>query len=261
MQDALADELSRVGPWVWPVALGVLGAIVGSFIAALVIRWPQGRSVLAGRSACDACGRTLAPVDLVPLASALWLRGRCRSCRAPIDPRHWQIELSAAVIGVIAGLAVPGPVAAAGALFGWLLLALAALDVAEYWLPDRLTLALALTGVGLGLVGVPPMLSDRVIGGVAGFASLWLIAAGYRLVRHREGLGCGDPKLFGAIGLWLGWRTLPAVLVLACLIGFAALLMRLVAGRAVAGHDRLPFGALLAIAAYPAWLVMLAFGV
>lgn len=258
MQHALADELSRVGPWVWPVALGVLGAIVGSFIAALVIRWPQGRSVLAGRSACDACGRTLAPVDLVPLASALWLRGRCRSCQASIDPRHWQIELCAAAIGVIAGLAVSGPVAAAGALFGWLLLALAALDVAEYWLPDRLTLALALTGIGVGLAGAPPILSDRLIGGVAGFGSLWLIAVSYRLVRHREGLGGGDPKLFGAIGLWLGWRVLPIVLVLACLAGFALLLGRLLAGQSAARDDRLPFGALLAIAAYPAWLVMLA---
>lgn len=261
MQHTLGEELSRIAPWAWPVALGILGALLGSFIAALVIRWPKGRSVLAGRSTCDACGHTLAPFDLVPLASALWLRGRCRACRAPIDPRHWQIELVAIMVGVVAGLAVPGPAALAGALFGWLLLAPAALDVTEYWLPDRLVMTLALAGVCVGLFGVPPPLSDRLIGGAAGFASLWLIAALYRLIRRREGLGGGDPKLFGAIGLWLGWRMLPAVLVLACLVGFAALLTRLVAGHAVARHDRLPFGGLLAIAAYPAWLVMLAFGV
>ena len=95
--------------WLWPVALGALGAIAGSFIAALVIRWPAGRSVLVGRSACDGCGRVLGPVELVPLLSALWLRGRCRSCGASIDPRHWQIELAAVVIGAVAGIAVPGP--------------------------------------------------------------------------------------------------------------------------------------------------------
>jgi leader peptidase (prepilin peptidase)/N-methyltransferase len=252
------DTLIALPVWLWPVLLAVAGAIVGSFIAALVIRWPEGRSVLAGRSACDACGRTLGPAELVPLLSALWLRGRCRSCGAAIDPRHWQIELAAMAIGAVAGLAVPGPAAAAGALFGWLLLTLAALDVTAFWLPDALTLALATTGVVTGMLGVEPPLGDRAIGGLAGFASLWLIAAVYRAIRHREGLGGGDPKLFGAIGLWLGWRMLPIVLLLASLAGLAAVLGRLLADRRVRADDRLPFGALLAIAAYPAWLVMLA---
>jgi leader peptidase (prepilin peptidase)/N-methyltransferase len=253
MHDTLTDALK------WPLALGLLGAIAGSFIAALVIRWPQGRSVLVGRSACDACGRTLGQGELVPLASALWLRGRCRSCRAPIDSRHWQIELAAAAIGVIAGLAVPGPVGIAGAVFGWLLLALAALDVTAFWLPDVLTGALAIAGIVVAALGVAPPLADRAIGGIAGFASLSLIAAAYRMIRHREGLGGGDPKLLGAIGLWLGWRLLPIVLLLACLTGLALVLARLLTGAGVRADDRLPLGALLAIAAYPTWLVMLAF--
>jgi len=250
--------MDGVSAWLWAPALGVLGAIAGSFLAALVIRWPEGR-VLAGRSACDACGRTLGPAELVPLVSALWLRGRCRTCRAPIDPRHWQIELAAAAIGVIAGLAVPGPTALAGAAFGWLLLALAALDIAAFWLPDALTAALALAGIFVAVLGVAPALLDRVIGGAAGFAALWLIAAGYRVLRHREGMGGGDPKLFGAIGLWVGWRMLPIVLLLASLAGLAFVLARILTGKGVRGDDRLPFGALLAIAAYPTWLVMLAF--
>jgi len=253
--------MDGVSAWLWAPALGVLGAIIGSFLAALVIRWPEGRSVLAGRSACDACGRALGPVELVPLASALWLRGRCRTCRAPIDPRHWQIELAAALIGVIAGLAIPGPAAVAGALFGWLLLALAALDIAAFWLPDALTVTLALAGIFVALLGVAPSLADRAIGGAGGFAALWLIAAGYRAIRRREGMGGGDPKLFGAIGLWVGWRMLPIVLLLASLAGLAFVLARILTGKGVRGDDRLPFGALLAIAAYPTWLVMLAFGV
>jgi len=255
----MGDALTAMPIWLWPTLLALAGAIVGSFLAALVIRWPGGRSVLVGRSACDACGRTLAPIELVPLASALWLRGRCRTCHKPIDPRHWQIELAAAAIGVIAGLAVPGPVALAGAVFGWLLLALAALDIAAFWLPDALTATLALAGIAVALLGVSPPLLDRAIGGIAGFAALWLIAAGYRAIRHREGMGGGDPKLLGAIGLWLGWRMLPVVLLLASLTGLAVVLVRLATGRGVRGDDRLPFGALLAIAAYPAWLVMLAF--
>lgn len=240
----------------WPLALGVLGTILGSFIAALAIRWPAGRSVLAGRSACDACGHVLRARDLVPIASALVLSGRCRDCGARIDPRHMAIEAAGLAIGVAAGLAVPTSEAVAGAVFGWLLLALAALDLAALWLPDRLTASLALAGIAAGAADLDPPLDDRLIGSAGGFAALWLIAAMYRGVRGRHGLGGGDPKLLGAIGLWLGWRMLPPVLLLASLVGLALVLFRHLAGRGVARADALPFGAFLAIAAYPAWLAM-----
>jgi len=241
----------------WPVLLALLGAVIGSFIAALVIRWPQGRSVLRGRSHCDGCDVVLGPRDLVPLLSAAIARGRCRRCGAEIDPMHWRIEAVALVIGAVAGVVVPGPVGGAGAVFGWLLLALAALDVTEFWLPDPLTLTLALAGLTAGALGVDPPLGDRLIGGAAGFGALWLIAFGYRHLRGREGLGGGDPKLFGAIGLWLGWRMLPVVLFLAALTGLAIVLFGMVRGRAARLDDRAPFGALLAVAAYPAWLFLL----
>ena len=243
--------------WIWPVGLAVLGAIGGSFMAALTIRWQEDRSIVQGRSACDACDRPLRWFELVPLASAAIQRGQCRTCGARIDPRHWQIEGCAALIGLMSGLVTPSPVALAGAVFGWFLLTLAALDIAALWLPDRLTLPLALLGLGTGLVGVAPPLPDRMIGGVAGFASLWLVAAAYRRVRGREGMGGGDPKLFGATGLWLGWRMLPAVLLIACLIGLALVLLDRLRGREVRGDTQVPLGALLAIAAYPAWLAMI----
>jgi leader peptidase (prepilin peptidase)/N-methyltransferase len=241
----------------WPVLLGLLGAVIGSFVATLVIRWPRGRSVLRGRSHCDGCDRALGPRDLVPLLSAALARGRCRACDVAIDPLHWRIEAIALSIGVVAGLVVPGPVGLAGAVFGWLLLALAALDVTQFWLPDALTLTLALAGLATALLGIDPPLADRLIGGAGGFAALWLIAFGYRRLRGREGLGGGDPKLFGAIGLWLGWRMLPAVLFLAALTGLAIVLFGMVRGRAARLDDRAPFGALLAVAAYPAWLFLL----
>jgi leader peptidase (prepilin peptidase) / N-methyltransferase len=242
---------------VWAVALFVLGAIAGSFLANLAIRWSRGQSVMRGRSACDACGKTLGAGELIPLMSALIQRGRCRGCGATIDPRHWQIELGCALIGAAAGFAVAGPIALAGAMFGWLLLTLAAIDVAEFWLPDALTATLAVAGLASGLAGIVPDLTDRVIGGAVGFAALWLVAYAYRRLRGREGLGGGDPKLFGAIGLWLGWRMLPVVLLLASLVGLALVLTAMLSGHKVARDTRLPFGALLAVAAYPAWLVMI----
>jgi leader peptidase (prepilin peptidase)/N-methyltransferase len=237
--------------------LGLLGLVLGSFIATLVLRWPEGRTV-HGRSACDGCGRTLAARELVPLLSAALQRGRCRHCGAAIDPLHWRIEFAAAAIGASAG-AVAGPEGVAGAVLGWLLLTLAALDLRAWWLPDRLTATLAAAGLGTGLAGLAPPLPDRLIGGVAGFALLWLVARAYRRVRGRQGMGGGDPKLFGAIGLWLGWAMLPAVLLVASLIGLGLALFRHVTGRTVARTDALPLGAMLAAAAYPAWIIMVAF--
>ncbi len=116
---------------------------------------------------------------------------------------------------------------------------------------------LALAGIAAGLGGIEPPLADRLIGGSAGFGSLWLIGFAYQRLRGREGLGGGDPKLLGAIGLWLGWRMLPAVLLLAALTGLALVLVGMLTGRAAKLDDRVPFGALLAIAAYPAWLFLL----
>lgn len=174
-----------------------------------------------------------------------------------IDPRHWIIELMGAGIGVAAGLVAPDPSGIAGAVFGWLLLALAALDLAAFWLPDRLTGLLAAAGLAAGAAGLDPPIADRLIGGIAGYASLAAIAWGYRRLRHREGMGGGDPKLFGAIGLWLGWRMLPATLVIASLIGLGIALFAQLTGRGMARDTALPFGTLLAVAAYPAWLAMI----
>jgi len=241
----------------WPVLLGGLGAVIGSFLATLVVRWPEDSSVLRGRSRCDTCRATLTPRDLIPLLSAALTRGKCRMCGAQIDPRHWQIELGCALVGVLAGVAVPGPVGLAGAVFGWLLLTLAALDLAYFVLPNALTATLAGAGLVTGLLGVEPPLQDRLIGGAGGFAALWLIGKGYRLLRGREGLGGGDPKMLGAIGLWLGWQILPMVVFLAALTGLAIVLVGMTMGKSAALSDAKPFGALLAIAAYPAWLFLL----
>ena len=253
---SFASALPAEGP-LWAALLGGLGAIFGSFIAALVIRLPAERSVVTGRSACDACGRTLGPAELVPLLSALASRGKCRSCGAAIDPLHWRIEAIALAVGATAGALLPGGEAIAAAVFGWLLLALAALDATEFWLPDELTLALALAGVAVGLLGIGAGMNDRLVGGAGGFAALWAIGAGYRALRGREGLGGGDPKLLGAIGLWLGWQLLPAVLFLAALTGLCVVLFQLLTRRGAALSNRLPLGTLMAIAAYPALIVML----
>lgn len=239
----------------WPLLLGILGAVFGSFIATIAIRWPAARSVATGRSACDGCGRTLTAWELVPIVSFVALRGRCRTCGTRIAPGHVVTELLGAGIGVVAGWVAPGGEGIAGAACGWLLLALGAIDLAAFWLPDRLTGSLAVVALAGGVAGLGADLQARLIGGVAGFAVLWIVANAYRAVRGRVGLGGGDPKLFGAIGLWLGWRALPLVLLIAALAGLAAVLLMTMAGRRFTATDRLPLGTLLAGAAFLCWAI------
>ena len=251
----MAELLPEVPGSGWTALGFVLGAVIGSFLAAVLVRWPEGRSVVTGRSRCDKCGRTLGPVELVPILSWFLVRGRCRGCGAPIDKRHLALEAGAALIGLTAIFAHPLPAAIFTAIFGWWLFLLAALDVEHHWLPDRLTWPLLLAGLPVGWVGIGPPLADRLIGAAAGFALLAAVGWAYERLRGREGLGGGDPKLFAAIGAWLGWAMLPYVLVGAGLIGLAAVALMRLRGQGVTATDRLPLGALMALAAWPLWLV------
>jgi leader peptidase (prepilin peptidase)/N-methyltransferase len=233
-----------------------LGLLVGSFLATILLRWPEGRSAVRGRSTCDGCGRRLRAAELVPILSWLVLKGRCRTCRTLIAPEHLAIELAAALVGAVALLALPGAAGAATALLGWWLLLIAALDAKHHWLPDRLTLPLIPAGLAVGLAGVGPDWTERAIGAAAGFLVLAGVALAYCKLRGREGLGGGDPKLLAGLGAWLGWQQLPLVLLGAGLLGLAAVLLRHLRGDQVRATDRLPLGTLMAIAAWPFWLLL-----
>lgn len=255
----------------WPLVPAVLigaltGAIFGSYIATLVLRWPQGKQASSGRSACDGCGHVLGAMELIPIVSWMAQRGQCRHCSAKIDPVHPRTEAAAAVIGGLAFALSPNAGGAALALLCWQLLALALLDARHYWLPHRLSALLAISGlVGGGVMmaslGISASLIDRLIGGAAGFAGLWVIGAVYARARGQQGLGGGDAPMLGAIGLWTGWAALPFILLLASLTGLAVgLVSRNWAADAASGEhwrqQRLPLGTLLAIATPAALLVL-----
>ncbi len=219
-----------------------LGLVAGSFLATLVVRWPEGRG-LSGRSACDHCARPIPFHDLVPILSWLWLGGRCRACGAPISALHPGMEGAAALMGAAAFAAAPGAQGLLGALFGWTILALAVLDVRHLWLPDRLTLPL----LALGLAAGPAPLADRALAAAIAGGGLLLVLLGYRWWRGREGLGLGDVKLGAALGSWLSPLLLPPLLLGASLLGL------LIALRPSA-RAAIPFGACLGISAWGLWL-------
>lgn len=232
-----------------PLLIGVLGLVLGSFLAGLSWRWPRGESALQGRSRCASCGASLGVGELVPVLSYLWLRGQCRACGAAIPLRHLAIELATAAVMLGAwGADALLP----GAVFGLALLLLLVLDMEHYWLPDVVVWPLLGLGLWLGLGDI----TGRLLGAGFGFAGLWLVGFIYRRLRGREGLGGGDPKLFGAIGAWLGWAALPMVLLAASLLGLMLLALDRLRGRPLASDMMVPLGALMAGVAWPIWLLM-----
>jgi leader peptidase (prepilin peptidase)/N-methyltransferase len=242
-----------INGWVLPVAAA---PFIGSFLGVVVRRLPEGRGIATGRSECETCNHTLAPIDMVPIASFLALRGRCRHCGAPIAPAHLGFELAALAVAVSAALVVNGgPFLWVGCIFGWWLLTLAWIDATTFRLPDMLTLPLIVLGLAEAAWLEPHALLGRCAGAIFGYGSLWLLATSYRKLRDREGLGLGDAKLLAALGAWLGFVAVPWLAVFGAVL---ALLwaggMRL-RGTKLTATSRLPFGPFLVAAAWGLWLV------
>lgn len=239
---------------IWPAVTLSLGLLAGSLIGLLSLRLPAGEPVGMSRSRCGGCGRRLGVADLVPIASFLAFRGRCRTCGGAIPRRYPALELVALAVAGWSVLAFDGPLALWSAVLGWQLLLLAALDLEHFWLPRALTGALIATGLAVAAALGVEHLRDHAIGAAAGFASLALIAAAYRRLRRREGLGGGDAYLLAGAGAWTGWMGLPSVLVIAALAGLAIAGAARLVGRPIRADQPLPFGVFLALGAWLVWL-------
>jgi leader peptidase (prepilin peptidase)/N-methyltransferase len=192
-----------------------LGLCLGSFATALSWRLPRGVSVGAQRSKCPSCGRALGAADLVPVFSWLLLRGRCRTCKAPIGWRYPAIELGtlALCLAFFCRFGFSPPILALYALAP-VALAIAVIDLDYKIIPNGLNIALLLLGAAALLVNAvaaadPVRFSEtaltKAFGGLLlyGLASLAL-RQGVMAVLKREPLGLGDVKFFAASGFWLG---------------------------------------------------------
>jgi len=248
----------------------LLGLFIGSFLNVVIARLPvmmehewqaemaefRGDAVAEGerfnlvtpRSRCPHCGHMISALENIPLVSFLFLRGRCRHCRASISVRYPLVEsLSAALSAYVAWRFGYSPAMAGALVFTWAMIALAFIDFDTRLLPDSLTLPLLWIGLIFNLLtGIVP-LEEAVIGTVGGYLSLWSVYWLFKLVTGKEGLGYGDFKLLAAIGAWLGWQALPLVIVLASATGALFGIGLIVLGR----HRRntpMPFGPFLAVA-------------
>lgn len=172
------------------------------------------------RSFCPSCKTTIAAINNIPLLSYLLLKGRCKTCQAPISPRYPLVELLSCFLAVFAAWHFGFNVKLIFALcFIWLLLPLFFIDLEQQILPDSLTLGLLWLGLIANTQTLFTSLTTAVLSAAAAYLSLWLFIQLFYLLRGKIGMGHGDFKLFAAFGAWFGWTQLPLILLFASFTG------------------------------------------
>lgn len=237
------------------LAVGIMGTVIGSFLNVVVYRIPLGRSVVSPPSACPSCRTRLRAVDNIPLISWLVLRGRCRFCASRISARYPLVELGTALLFALVAWAFLPPVLAGGGipavleLVAFLYLAavsvaLALIDIDTMKLPNRIVLpSYLVVGLLLGAAGVLSQDWQALLGAAVGAVGMFGLYFGLAMVK-RGGMGFGDVKLAGVLGLCLGFVGLPQLAVgvfSAFLLGGLAGVTLLVLRRAD-GRTAIPFG-------------------
>jgi leader peptidase (prepilin peptidase)/N-methyltransferase len=188
---------------------GISGAVIGSFLNVVVYRLPIGQSLVKPRSHCPSCDTPVAPRDNVPLLSWLFLKGRCRHCGETISARYPAVELLTALCFVAVVLA-RGFHAELIALipFTAALIAITFIDLEHKIVPNRIVAPAAIYGLVTAAAVRTDTLPELLIAGAGAF-TFFLVAA----LIHPKGMGMGDVKLAGVMGLYLGRLVIPALFI------------------------------------------------
>lgn len=231
------------------IIVGMLGLAIGSFLNVVIWRVPRRESVNHPPSSCPICGNRIRWRDNIPVLSWLILRGRCRDCGEPISWRYPAVEAGTALLFVLIGLRfgfeLPGVAALPAFLYlSAIAVALSLIDIDTHRLPNAIVLpsyvvAFALLAVATAATGDWWMLARSAIGGAALFAFYFTLVLVYP-----KGMGLGDVKLAGVLGLylgWLGWGELAVGAFAPFLLGGLYAIGLLVARKAGRGSG-IPFG-------------------
>lgn len=262
----------RASPDLFAGVALVVGLMIGSFLNVVIFRLPKMMerewqiqcaelrgepladippfNLVSPRSTCPGCGHAITALQNIPVVSWLVLGGRCAACKTRIPARYPIVEILTGVLSAFVAWRFGASMAALGALcFLWSLIALAFIDLDTQLLPDSITLPLVWAGLLFNLFGTFTDLHAAVIGAVAGYLILWTVYWLFRLLTGREGMGFGDFKLLAAIGAWLGWKLLPAVILLSAGVGAAIGITLILLARHGRGTP-IPFGPYLALGGF-----------
>ena len=260
--------------WFLLACLVLFGLVVGSFLNVVIYRLPlmmESRwrrdccellevekeaqneppmSLATPNSHCPHCKAAVEPWQNIPVISYLILAGKCANCGVGISIRYPIIEFVTAGMTVALASQYDASLALLGAmLFTWSLVALTMIDVDHQLLPDDITLPLMWLGILFSLLGATISLQDAIAGAMLGYLSLWSVYWLFKLATGKEGMGYGDFKLLAALGAWLGWQSIPLIILLSSLVGAICGIGLMIATRR--GKDiPIPFGPYLAMAGW-----------
>lgn len=261
-----------------PAAIALLfGLIVGSFLNVVIYRLPtmmeagwtkqccellkienpkkneSGHDVFnlaVPNSHCPNCEHEISALENIPVISWLLQKGKCRHCSAPVSARYPIIETVTAAFTVLVAIEYSYSwLTLALLVLTWGLITLTMIDVDHQLLPDEITLPLLWLGLLVNSFGLLASLEDAVWGAMAGYGILWGIYWLFKLLTGKEGMGYGDFKLLAALGAWLGWQSLPMIILLSSFVGAVVGIGLIV----IRGKDRnipIPFGPYLASAGF-----------
>lgn len=230
---------------------GALGAAVGSFLNVVVYRLPRHESLVHPPSRCPGCATAIRPYDNVPVLGWLLLRGRCRACQTGISARYPAVEALSAALAVAVVLVKPAGVELAlGLALVAALVPIALIDFDHQIIPNRITAPAAVAALVLGLALHPGGVPTQLAAGAAAALFLFVFWLAYP-----RGMGVGDIKLAGVLGLYLGWYAGVAIFVavLAGTLVGVGVMARLGVERG--RQTKVPFGTFLAFGAIVALLV------
>ena len=227
-----------------PIALtAIFGAVIGSFLNVVAYRLPRSKSLVAPGSQCPGCDTPIKLYDNVPVFGWLLLRGRCRTCRKAISPRYPAVEALTAALAVAVILVEHSTVdKVLGLVLVGILVPIALIDLDHQIIPNKITAPAAVLAVVIGLALKPSGVPEQLIAGAGAAAFLLVFVFAYP-----RGMGMGDVKLAGVLGLFLGREVGVAIFVAVIagtLVG-AAVMARLGVQRG--RKTRVPFGPFLAL--------------
>jgi leader peptidase (prepilin peptidase) / N-methyltransferase len=230
---------------------GAVGAAIGSFLNVVAYRLPRQESLVRPPSRCPGCDTTIKAYDNVPVFGWLWLRGRCRQCRTKISPRYPIVEATTAGLAIAVALTQSSAHALAlGFALVAVLVPVALIDFDHRLIPNKITLPAGVLAVALGLVTKPAGVPEQLIAGLAASAFLLVF-----VLLYPRGMGMGDVKLAGVLGLYLGRSVAVALLggVLAATVVGAVVIARVGVERG--RKTAIPFGPFLALGGVVAMFV------
>jgi leader peptidase (prepilin peptidase)/N-methyltransferase len=233
------------------IAAFVFGAVVGSFLNVVIIRLPEGRSIVSPASRCPKCDHPISAYDNIPILSYFILLGKCRHCGDHISIRYPLIEFSSAMLSLALFLKFGlTPLFGVTFVFCAAMLAVFWIDLDHMIIPDLISLSGIVVGIAVSAMGLIPGVGwvQSVAGMFLGALSLYVPAYIYEKVRHIEGLGIGDVKLLAMIGAFTGPYGVIFVLFFSSLSGSLTAFIGM-SLRNISSSTPIPFGPFITAAA------------